>query len=505
VTGWEPSRPARIASSTMAVAFKARHGREGCVLKRLFLCSSGSAMTGEESMAARYVARFALLVSLTTGLAFQAVPASASTCHNTVVVTDGGDSAGATPGQLRTALVEVCSGGTIRLRPGLVVLLAQGELIIPSGKVVAIMSPRRQPATIDAQGLSRVFSVENTAQVTISSVIVQGGSASFAGGILNFGSLTLAGVTSVRGNQASSGGGIVNVDVVTMNGSSEVTDNDANTGGGILNSFQSIFPLPSEGLVTMNDNSRVSDNEADAGGGIWNDFAASFTMTVVLNDTSRIAGNAAPSSAGIGGRGSVTLNDQSSIASNEGVGISLVRATVVMNDQSSVRSNLGGGLELDLGGSVTLNDESTIIGNSGVGVGTLLVGVTLNGSSRISDNDGGGVWSTFGALTLNDNSTISGNSSQGNGGGVHNGSGTVVLNDNSRVVGNVASLGGGIYNASGMGPAFVTMNGVSKITGNTATGGQGGGVYSEPESTVTMNDGSSITGNIPDNCFPALC
>jgi predicted outer membrane repeat protein len=46
------------------------------------------------------------------------------------------------------------------------------------------------------------------------------------------------------------------------------------------------------------------------------------------------------------------------------------------------------------------------------------------------------------------------------------------------------------------------MNGVSRITGNTATGGQGGGVYSEPESTVTMNDSSSITGNTPDDCFP---
>jgi hypothetical protein len=118
------------------------------------------------------------------------------------------------------------------------------------------------------------------------------------------------------------------------------------------------------------------------------------------------------------------------------------------------------------------------------------------------------VVSTLGVLTLNDNSTISGNSSQSNGGGILNESATVVLNDNSQVVGNVASLGGGIYNAgssSGLGSASVTMNGVSKITGNTATGGQGGGVYSEPESTVTLNDGSSITGNVPDNCFPAIC
>jgi hypothetical protein len=72
-------------------------------------------------------------------------------------------------------------------------------------------------------------------------------------------------------------------------------------------------------------------------------------------------------------------------------------------------------------------------------------------------------------------------------------------------VSNVASLGGGIYNANGLGPASVTMNGASMITGNTAMAGQGGGVYSEPESTVTLNDSSSITGNLPDNCFPAIC
>jgi hypothetical protein len=118
-----------------------------------------------------------------------------------------------------------------------------------------------------------------------------------------------------------------------------------------------------------------------------------------------------------------SFHTAASVASNEGAGISLVRATVVMNDQSSIRSNHGDELSIDLGGSATLNDESMVIGNSGAGVGMLLVGVTLNGSSRISDNDGGGVSSTFGALTLNDSSTISGNSSQSNGGGIHNESG----------------------------------------------------------------------------------
>jgi hypothetical protein len=469
-------------------------------------------------MAARNVARSALLVFLTTSLAFQAVPASASTCHNTVVVTDGGDSAGATPGQLRTALVDVCSGGAIRLRPGLVVLLAQGELIIPSGKVVTIISPRRQPATFDAHGASRVLLVQASANLTLKNVIVRAGSPA---GIQNDGSLTISG-GQVTGNTgfglvnmggavrlvddaviaANQGAGVLNgidpntftAGQLTLEDESSITGNVGTTGGGIFNG----------GLVVLNDGSSIAGNEAQEGGGVYNAFSCC-TGTLVLNDSSRITDNFAPFGAGVGGRGAVTLNDDSAVVANSGNGINLVRATLELNDRSSVARNLGGGVLLGLAGSVTLNDEAMVVGNGGVGVSTLLVAVTLNGSSRISDNDGGGVRNLLGALTLNDSSTISGNTNPNNGGGILNESAAVVLNGNSQVVGNVAPLGGGIYNSSASGPASVTMNGMSEITGNTATVGQGGGVYSEPESTVTMNDSSSITGNIPDNCFPAIC
>jgi hypothetical protein len=36
-------------------------------------------------------------------------------------------------------------------------------------------------------------------------------------------------------------------------------------------------------------------------------------------------------------------------------------------------------------------------------------------------------------------------------------------------------------------------------------GGQGGGIENEAGSTVSVNDDGSSTGNIPDNCFPAIC
>jgi hypothetical protein len=141
-----------------------------------------------------------------------------------------------------------------------------------------------------------------------------------------------------------------------------------------------------------------------------------------------------------------------------------------------------------------------------VGVSGVQQSITLSGSSRISQNDGGGVRSSSeGLLTLNDNSMISGNTSPTNGGGVLNAGATVILNDNSQVVGNAALLGGGIYSSNASGPSSVTLNGESTITGNTATGGQGGGIYNEAGSTVSVNDSGSITGNIPDDCFPAIC
>jgi hypothetical protein len=487
--------PRSVRSSSQSIRRLAT-GTEGCVLKRLLLCSSGRAMSWEESMAARHVLRSALLVSLTPSLAFHAVPASASTCHNTVVVTDGGDSAGATPGQLRTALVDVCSGGTIRLRPGLVVLLAQGELVIPSGKVVTIKSPRQQPATIDAQGLSRVLSVESTAQLILRSVIVQGGSASFGGGILNLGSLTLAGVTSIRGNHATNGGGIFHEGAVTtLNDSSSVTSNSADNGGGILNAAAPFTP----GVLTLNDNARVTGNSAAFGAGIAHESLG--RGVTVLNDQSRISNNLGTGVAGA--RAVLTLNDESEISFNV-VGVRLVRADVTLNDRTVVADNQGVGVFVGLG-SLTLNDDSRIVRNGGVGAGGALVSITLNGSSRIGDNDGGGVESTLGRVTLNENSTISKNTSSTKGGGVLSDASSVVLNDSSTIVGNVAPLGGGVYNSSFVGPSSLTLNGTSTITGNTATAGQGGGVYSEPGSTVTMNESSSITANIPDNCFPAIC
>jgi predicted outer membrane repeat protein len=68
------------------------------------------------------------------------------------------------------------------------------------------------------------------------------------------------------------------------------------------------------------------------------------------------------------------------------------------------------------------------------------------------------------------------------------------------VSGNTTSgLGGGIalFALSGTSPGTLTLNQTS-VTGNTADDG-GGGIYVS-SGTVTLQNGSQVTGNTPDDC-----
>jgi hypothetical protein len=493
----------------------------------------------------RLIPRFVVLVVVGTTITLGAGTATAADCKKNIAVTDAGDAAAPTSGQLRTAIAELCSGGTILLPAGVIIDLAQGELVIPSGKVLTIRSPsHQQQATIDAQGTSRVFWVQVNASLSLRNVIVRGGDGA---GINNDGSLTvtggavrdnagvgivnnasglvtLSGDTSVAandfsgvfnlgeltdppsrltledhatitGNAGTNGGGIFNTwGTITLNDQSSVRGNTATFGGGIYAGF---------GLVTLNDDSSIQDNEASGeGGGIYN--PAGPIAGNVLNDRSRITGNVG---GGIGGRGHITLNDDATVADNVGTGIDNVRGGVILNDRSSVAGNEGDGVSA-FGVGVTMNDQSRISDNEGGGIGVFDASAHLNDESAVTGNDNGGVWVSFGLLALNGSSTISGNTSQGAAGGVVVSEGQVTLNDNGSIVNNVGMVGG-IFNRN-FGPVdpsecpsvCVTLNGSSTITGNVATGGAGGGIYNENGGTVIVNDNGSITGNSPDDCYP---
>jgi hypothetical protein len=148
--------------------------------------------------------------------------------------------------------------------------------------------------------------------------------------------------------------------------------------------------------------------------------------------------------------------------------------------------------------------------NVALGASLTLDHVTLEGGSvfgsefgQPADGFGGAVYNQ-GTLMVSD-STLSFNTTKGNnpdlskGGGIYNAGGTVTLT-NSSVWGNVADggYGGGIYNAGG----WVTVDN-STLWNNSATvedyGGvsdDGPGIYNDAQGTVTVQNSSSITGNL---------
>jgi hypothetical protein len=399
--------------------------------------------------------------------------AQAAECHMNIVVYDPGDSG--LRGQLRNAIVDVCDAGTILLRPGIVVGLEQGELVIPSGKTVTIRSPAQSEsrgATIDAQGASRVIFIAEGANLTIERLTIQGGmtiECAVGGGIFNSGTLNLEDSTIARNTGPDDwpcgGGGIFNDFTAKVNlfGTSSISGNAGWGGAGIFNG----------GEVNLYDYAEVAGN---FGWGIFN-YSNQYGV-VTLHDKSRVSGNLQSGVAGYYGN-KVYLFDRSSVSGN-GDGVSCCWSG-------------SGGVEVEL------HDHSSISDNDGAAISAEFSAVTLNGNSAIAGNMGGGIRTyLYGLTTLNDGSSITSNTAGGDGGGIYNGGGTVTLNDGSSITSNTAGGdGGGIYNGCGT----VTLNDGSSITSNTA-GGDGGGIYNGG-GTVTLNDVSFISGNIPDDCF--LC
>jgi hypothetical protein len=480
-------------------------------------------------------------------------PAAAAACKTTLVVTDPGDAPVPTSGQLRTAISEVCSGGTIIVEPGLIITLSQGQLVIPTGKSIMI----KGWATIDANGASRVIWVQTGANLTLRNIVVRGGSdaginnegevtirngnvtANGRAGVRNLGSVTLTKRASVSGNQGTGvlndidftvfpyrvgrltledssqisgntgllisgsirGGGIVNWGLTTLNDTSVVSGNTAGFGGGVDNLAAT---AESSGSIVLNDHSSISGNVATVtgeGGGVYNEFGFGGTAIVVLNDSSTVAHN---DGGGLAGRGSMILNDFSTVSNND-FGIGNQRGDVVLNDSSSVSANPGGGVSV-FGTGVTLNDQSSVTRNGGGGIGALEAFVQLNDESSVTRNQGSGVTVLFGSVIMNGASSIRENATAGNGGGIEIESCcSVIMNGTSTIAENQASLGGGIFIGEvspGEPPTIsVILNDATTITGNIATAGQGGGVYSEG-GMVTLNDAASIFANIPDNCYP---
>jgi CSLREA domain-containing protein len=166
------------------------------------------------------------------------------------------------------------------------ITLTSGELTIDATSTAGSLLISNAATTsaavaISGNNASRVFLVNNGANLTLNAVTVtRGNSGSGSGGGIfnNGGTVTLTNST-VSGNSAVNGGGIFNFGTVTITNSTISGNSANNIGGGIFNNG---------GTVTLT-NSTVSGNSAGNGGGIANSRTVNARNTIIAANNAGFA------------------------------------------------------------------------------------------------------------------------------------------------------------------------------------------------------------------------
>jgi|GEM_PF-392566 len=317
------------------------------------------------------------------------------------------------------------------------------------------------------------------------------------GGLWNGTGTMTIGLAEIFGNTASgdpadqggggvfNAGGIINFTDPNWSVRGNVADGASGSGGGILNDGGTIDLV--DGFVDYNLASR-------AGGGVEGTAAAG---PITLTGT-QLNGNqtgAAPGNGGalhVTGVGPVSATDVTVIgncAAAEGGGfwnnqglMTIADSTFLLNDgQGASASNGGGGL-FNNGG--TLDVDNTLIASN-----------VASGAS----GSGGGLLSVGGTVTL-DMVQILTNTANRAGGGIEVIDGNLSITDsvlNENVAGPAGSAapgnGGGIH-VSGMNGGLVTVT-RTDVKRNFAAR-EGGGLWSQAGSTMIVEDGTCLKGNL---------
>ncbi len=145
---------------------------------------------------------------------------------------------------------------------------------------VNIIGPGARTLAISGGGESRVFQVDQGASASVIGLTITGGvTTGDGGGVLNDGTLSLAGV-AVVGNSAANGGGVDNMGTALIVGSA-IDENSASAdGGGIFNT----------GKLTVT-NSTLATNSAGAdGGGLYNRGLAILALSTVEDNSASAGG-----------------------------------------------------------------------------------------------------------------------------------------------------------------------------------------------------------------------
>jgi Domain of unknown function (DUF4347) len=301
-------------------------------------------------------------------------------------------------------------------------------------------------------------------------------------------------------------------DTITLtSGQLQITDAlvMAGPGAGLLtinaNNASRVFQINPGVEATIANVTIANGNASDVGGAIVNSGSLAVINTTFNNN---IAGQVGGGIANFGVmliNGGTFTNNRASI---HGGGIYNAGGLEVRNSNFNTNQSTrnGGGIYNEATASLTVdnnffsrntagNDGGSLYNRSG-GTMSLLTTVIVEGSAgRV----GGGI-ANFGTIASIDNGLIRGNRSIGNGGaggGIFNG-GTVNI-INTSILGNAAAgQGGGIFNNDG---STLTVRGNSLISGN--RGSSGGGIYNlgtarVGESSILSNRTNAANGQGAD-------
>ncbi|MBK1833619.1 beta strand repeat-containing protein [Roseibacillus ishigakijimensis] len=391
--------------------------------------------------------------------------------------------------------------------------------------------------TLDGGGAVRLIATDTTVSVGTSDLVsltnltLQNASTPENGGALltaEGDELELTNVT-LSNNQAANGGALYNQGVATLSEATltgNIATADSGSGGAIFNAAGAKLTVASSTFDSNIANRAGGAIEDQSGGSAG--FDISLDEVVFTNNNAGVApATAAPGNGGaihITGTGSIEIIGGSAtgnVAAKEGgaywngAGLMTVSgSSITANVASGAEANDGGGGIFNNGGDLTLAD-STLRGNiadgaagSGGGVLSLDGALLLTNSTlaaNVANRAGGAIETIDGELTLT-NVTLGGpevadgniagpdgSAAPGNGGGIHiSGSTTTLISGGLVQFNQAAREGGGLWNQVN---STMTLNGGLVITDNIASGDAaddgGGGIFNNSgELIIEDTDGA---------------
>ena len=295
--------------------------------------------------------------------------------------------------------------------------------------------------------------------------VSSGGGGVFVGGGTTF---EMRGGTIEKGTSYAYGGGVFVNGAFTMSGGS-INGTATTQGGGVYVNASGSFTM-SEGAIT---------GTAPNGGGVFvRGAGGTFTMS-----GGSINGTASGNGGGVNNEdGKVTLSGGAVTGTAGGNGGGVFHH---------------GGVNTTLNGAAIRDSKATRGGGLYVNMGNVrLDGGSITGCT--ASQQGGGVYVNDGYCQVNlTGGSVTGNQTTGgSGGGVYMNGGTLTLSGSASIANNTSSASGAgvTLNGNGNSRAAFNMQGGS-VTGNKATGGQGGGVYVGGSGNAFNMSGGSVTNN----------